>query len=321
MTETTSSTEALTENPGGTAFFNAPRREVCEHGQVALLGVPSDALVTARAGTSGGPDALRLASDAVGMYNVCRDRTFRRGAEAGVVDLGNLRTNRFTPETTLSRVYQAARGIFQKGARPLLVGGDHALTYSSVRAAAELYPEMYLLHIDAHFDATDPAQRECSINHGTYIRNLIENDILRGNQILQLGMRGYQWCATGPQFVHEHDVWRMEMQAFEKQGIDPFLRQLHRTDKAPLYVSLDIDSVDPAFAPGTGEHMPGGFSSREIIRIVNEVFSGSFNIIGADLVELNPDCDPEGTTCSLAGVLLAEMVDGMIEPYDTDKHS
>jgi len=291
-------------------FFNVKHEAIPQAQAPAMLGVPADTLVTELPGTSAAPQALRYTTGKIGSYNVSEDRVLDRPF-SGIVDLGNLKTSRSEPEKTLSRVTQTVDNIFSLGAYPVIVGGDHSLTYGSVRAAIEHFSALRLLHIDAHYDATSPAEHNCRINHGTYIRNLIAEDILPGSNIMQAGMRNYQWRASGCRFVYNNNVWTMPMREINTGGFSPLFEELNRLSGAPLYVSLDIDSIDPAFAPGTGEHMPGGFYSREILTMVRDLFSGGHRVIGCDLVEVNPLRDPDGRTCSLAAELLAIMVDGL----------
>lgn len=296
--------------PAAMTFFNVRHGVAPANNAIAMLGVPADTLVTELPGTSAGPEALRHASNDVGSYNVSDDRILDR-SRSEIMDLGNIRINRAEPEKTLSLLYQVVSNIFSLGSFPVIIGGDHSLTYGSVKSAAENFPDLRLVHIDAHYDATASSEHSCRINHGTYIRNLITENILAGPNILQAGMRDYQWRASGYRFVSRHEVWTMPMKDIHNAGITPLFDELQNLKDRPLYISLDIDSVDPAFAPGTGEHMPGGFYSREILAIIRELFSGKYRVVGCDLVEFNPMRDPAGCTGALAAELLAIMVDGL----------
>ena len=278
-----------------------------------MLGVPSDSLITESPGASEGPDAIRQASQHTGSYSVS-DQKLSDRRNSRLADIGNVQTNRADPEETLSFTYHTVCSILEIGAAPVVVGGDHSLTYGCVKAAAEHYPDVCLLHIDAHYDATDPSEYGCRINHGTYVRNLIQDNIIGGSQIIQIGMRDYQWSASAYNFISSNAVWTLPIREFENEGAKPFFNKLNELKNIPLYISLDIDSVEPAFAPGAGEDMPGGFYSREILAIIKRIFAGQHKIIGCDLVEVNPLRDSRGITCSLAAELLGLMVDGLTKP-------
>lgn len=297
---------------GRNTFFNLNSGNNLKPGQPAFLGVPADTLITELPGASGAPAALRRASASVGRFKVSNNHIASE-LLSGAADLGDLRVCRDNPEKTLTALYQVTREILNFGALPLTVGGDHSLTYSCVRAAAERFPNLQLIHIDAHYDATNPAEHRCRINHGTYIRNLVDDDIIPGNRIFQIGMRDRQWSESGYKYILDNKVWILPMKGFSISGAASLLSELRKHQELPIYVSVDIDSVDPAFAPGAGEHMPGGFYSREIISLLEDIFSGEFSVIGGDLVEVNPILDPDGRTCSLAAELLAIMAEGMIK--------
>ncbi len=304
--------------PEGESFFNLHTDTRPRPGAPALLGVPCDTLITELPGAAEGPAALREASKGVGHYKVSENRNLDQERKKAV-DLGNIKPHRLDPEQSLTRVCQTVGRILDAKAFPLLIGGDHSLTYGSVKAMAKRFPEVRLLHIDAHYDTTDPAEHGCRINHGTYIRNLIEEKIVPGYQVLQIGMRDFQWSASGREFAARQEVWMLPMRDFQNSGSRPLFEKIKAAEGSPVYISLDIDSVDPAFAPGAGEHMPGGFYSREIISVMEELFAGDFPVIGGDLVEVNPVRDLDGRTCSLAAELLAIMMDGLIKTKTAGK--
>ncbi|MEX0654844.1 MAG: arginase family protein [Phycisphaeraceae bacterium] len=290
-------------------FFNAPAVDAPLPGKVAFVGVPFDALSTERGGSADAPAALRRASHHVGRYRVSTGDVIDWGECC--VDLGDVAVNRFDVTSSFEPVRQAVAACLAGGATPLLVGGDHSLTYPAVTAAAHAHADLRLVQIDAHHDATDPRHWRCRYNHGTFVRNLIADGRLTGPGVVQIGIRDFQWHESGALFLREHDVRIHPMHAIDRHGFDPLLAELRAAPRQPTYVTFDIDSLDPAFAPGTGEHMCGGFSSREALRLVRELFDGSLNIVAADLVEVVPTLDPTGRTAALASQLLALMADGL----------
>lgn len=290
-------------------FFDAPRAAAPPPGKAALIGVPFDALSTERRGSAEGPAALRAATTQIGSYRVSAGRTIDWAARA--VDLGDAAVNRFEPSSGFEPVREAVAGALDAGARPICVGGDHSLSYAAVTAAAAAHPGLRLVQIDAHHDATDPAQWRCRYNHGTFVRNLIDDHALAGDAVIQIGVRDFQWRDSGARFLHERGARCFSMAAIDREGLGPALDAIRAEPDRPTYLTFDIDSLDPAYAPGTGEHMTAGLTAREATRLVRELFDGAIHLVAADLVELAPAFDATGRTTALAAHLLALMTDGL----------
>lgn len=307
-TSSHSSIAALTALTSAT-FFELPSDRVFETGHVVMVGAPTDASCTEKAGSADAPRALRQWSRKVGHYCVS-ERTLMNQRRAAGVDGGDLRLDGFSPKQTFDAIFACTSAIAGQNGVPLLVGGDHSITYPALAAIARRYDDVRLIQFDAHHDATDPAEWKCQYNHGTWVRNLIADGAVRGEQIVQIGIRDFQWSASGGRFVRQHGISVFSMHDFEEELAD-FLKLLELEPARPTYVTFDIDCVDPAFAPGTGENMVGGFTSREVLRLVKAVFHGQKRIVGADLVEVAPSLDSSGRTCALASHLLALMVDGI----------
>ena len=293
-------------------FFNMPAGSLADGplpARVAMIGVPFDALSTERGGSAAAPGALRAASRGVGRYRVSMQAVMDwRGC---CVDLGDVPVNRFDPFSSFGPVKRAVAACLAADARPVLVGGDHSLTYPAVTAATQVYDDLRLVQIDAHHDATDPARWRCRYNHGTFVRNLIDDGRLTGPRVHQVGIRDFQWHEGGAMYLRDRGAHIHPMHVIDGEGFEPLLAELRADPGQPTYVSFDIDSLDPAFAPGTGEHMCGGFSSREAMHLLRELFDGRIRIVAADLVEVVPSLDPTGRTVALASQLLALMVDGL----------
>ncbi|MEX0885225.1 MAG: arginase family protein [Phycisphaeraceae bacterium] len=294
-------------------FLNAPASDAPAAGKVAFVGVPFDALSTERGGSADAPAALRLASHGVGRYRVSTGEVVAWRERC--VDLGDVTVNRFDPASSFEPVVDVVERCLAAEAVPLLVGGDHSLTYPAVTAAAQRHADLRLVQIDAHHDATDPARWRCRYNHGTFVRNLIDDGRLTGPRVFQLGIRDFQWHESGALFLRERAARVFPMHEIDRQGFArvfaELLTELREAPRQPTYVTFDIDSLDPAFAPGTGEHMGGGLSSREALHLVRELFDGSIHIVAADLVEVVPVLDPTGRTLALASQLLAQMAAGL----------
>ncbi|MFP3937737.1 MAG: arginase family protein [Phycisphaerae bacterium] len=300
----------LTDTPGEPTFFTAPHAQSLRPGQVGLIGAPVDALVTERRGAADAPDVLRRRSVHTGSYSVS-DRSLRK-RRSGCVDVGNLRVDSATSAGELfEAVSRAVSTVVSAKAVPLLVGGDHSITYPAVTALAETHGTLRVVQIDAHVDATDPSEWNCRWNHGTWLRNLIEDGAVKGEDVTQIGVRDFQYSESGPTFAAEHGVTMFTPEHYAARGAQAIINDLLKASDRPVYVTLDMDAVDPAFAPGTGEPMPGGLTSREVLGLVRSVFESDLNIVGADLVEVVPVWDCAEITIALATNLLARMTDGL----------
>lgn len=293
--------------PAQGTFFGMPAGRAAAPSSAALLGIPFDALSTEQRGAADGPDALRACSPKLGGYSV-RDGRWIDHRQAAA-DLGNLRGEWLDPQRLFEGVRGACRAVLAAGAAPLLVGGDHSITYPAVTAAAETYPDLQLLQVDAHYDATDPAERGRRWDHGSFVRNLIEDGAVRGERVLHVGVRDFQWSPSGAEFLATHQSWSLPMGEYRRSGLKSLGRRLAGSAGAPTYLSIDLDAADPAFAPGVAEVMVGGFSARELIHLLEAVQASPARVIAADLVEFVPARDIGGRTCMLAAHLLAEALE------------
>ena len=276
---------------------------------LVMMGVPCDGLVTENPGAAAAPLSLRSCTQKVGAYSVSDARSTSR-RDAGI-DAGDVVINRFDGEGNFQTILACVRHVVQRGAVPLLVGGDHSLTYPAVTAVAGQHGKLRLVQIDAHHDATHPAEWGCRYNHGTFVRNLIEDQVLPGSRIHQVGVRDFQFSGSGAAFVSEHGVHVVPMNQFDREGPTGLIEALRSERSGQIYLTLDIDSVDPAYAPGTGENMVGGLTCRQILHLVKAIVTSGVPIAGADLVEVVPSRDPSGRTCALASHLLALIVDAI----------
>ncbi len=308
----TASVEPIPLLPPQNTFFNAPFNDQPHQDEVALAGVGYDALSTELGGAAEAPCALRRATASLGAYSITKRKRYKR-SQAPLVDAGDISTFRFDPKTTWHNIRMVSSALINAGAIPIMVGGDHSLTYPVITAFAEKYRNLRLIHIDAHCDATDPQDWSCTFNHGTYIRNIIEDGLIPGPRIHQIGIRDYQWRDSGGTYLQEKACNLCTAEEFGLHGTQPLLEKLKDSPQEPTYITFDMDSVDPAFAPGVAEHMPGGLSSREVIALVRALFTSGLRIVGADLVELVPHRDPHGYTTALASNVLGQMVDGLFD--------
>ncbi len=269
--------------------------ETLEPGHVALLGVPWDAHSSFLRGPALAPRQIRAALHS-GAMNLCAENGHDLEADANWHDLGDLAIP-VGDEAALATITGAAASVLARGARVLALGGDHAVSFPLLRAYGEAYPGLAVLHLDAHSDLYDELDGDRLSHACPFARALEEGRITR---LVQVGIR-----TLNP---HQRDQARrfgvevVEMRDWQP-GIDLRLA-------GPLYLSLDLDALDPAFAPGVSHHEPGGFTTREVLGIIQSL---PVPLIGADLVEFNPVRDPTGITAALAAKLVKEILAQMLD--------
>ncbi len=302
-------------------FFNLPvalTPEDLRAGQVnvAILGAPLD-MGSGMRGAGFGPRALRTSETYVGWgtysnphLHVMVDWT----KELNVVDYGDAAIDYLSTERTMEPVRQMVREVAQTGAIPFIVGGDHSLEYPNVAGVADVYGKenVGVIHFDAHYDAGTPHGGHL-ISHGQPIRRLINEGHVLGKNYIQVGLRGYWPGEDGFQWMREQGFRYHTMAEIEREGWDAVMgRVLAEATDGPqhLYISLDIDVLDPAYTPGTGTPEPGGLTPRELFPLVRNLCAQK-NLVGFDLVEVNPLVDPGYTTALNANRLLRECLTGV----------
>jgi arginase len=263
-------------------------------GQVALLGVPWDAHSSFLHGAALAPPQIRAALHS-GAVNLCAENGHDLGADDRWRDLGDLLVPA-DDDSALTTISDAAAAILERGGRLLALGGDHAVSFPLLRAYGEAHPGLTVLHLDAHPDLYDELDGDRLSHACPFARAMEEVRIAR---LVQVGIRTLnphqraQAARFGVEIVEMRD-WRPE-------------RDLRLA--APLYLSLDLDALEPAFAPGVSHHEPGGFTTREVLGIIQSLPEP---LVGADLVEFNPVRDPSGITAALAAKLVKEILAQML---------
>jgi len=268
--------------------------DALEPGQVALLGVPWDAHSSFLRGPALAPRLIRVALHS-GAMNLCAENGHDLGADDRWRDLGDLSIPA-GDEAALATITGAASAILKWGGRLFALGGDHAVSFPLLRAYGKAHPGLTVLHVDAHPDLYDELDGDHLSHACPFARALEEGRIAR---LVQVGIRTlnqHQWAQA-----RRFDVEVVEMRDW-RPGMDLGL-------SGPLYLSLDLDALDPAFAPGVSHHEPGGFTTREVLGIIQSL---PVPLVGADLVELNPVRDPTGITAALAAKLVKEILAQML---------
>ncbi|MCP4420656.1 MAG: agmatinase [Chloroflexi bacterium] len=258
---------------------------------VAVVGVPSDENSSFLRGPAQAPSQIRHVLHS-GASNLCAENGHDLGQEQRLLDVGDmpLGTNTWLANGSPT-ITQHIAALLEKETRVLSLGGDHAVTYPIVQAFAAKYPNLTILHLDAHPDLYDEFEGN-PVSHASPFARIMEAGLAR--RLVQVGIRTLNGAQKAQ--ANRFGVEIIEMMAWQPG----MLLNL----EGPLYLSLDMDALDPAFAPGVSHHEPGGFSTREVIQIIQEI---DVPLVGADIVELNPVRDPLGVTTAVAAKLLKEI--------------
>jgi guanidinobutyrase len=224
-----------------------------------------------------------------------------------IADIGDVAINTFNLLKSIDIIEQAYDQIAAHGAAPFTLGGDHTIVLPILRALAKIHGPVGVVHIDAHADVNDVMFGE-RIAHGTPFRRLVEEKLVEPSRVVQIGLRTTGYAADdfdwprqqGFRVVQAEDCWH--------KSLTPLMEEVREQlgDEGPVYISFDIDGLDPAYAPGTGTLEPGGLTSAQAFEIVRGC--RGLNVIGGDMVEVSPAYDHGGITATLAANLLYEML-------------
>ena len=284
---------------------------------VAVCGVPWDGTVSGRSGTHLGPLAIRSA-DYLGGYGSSLPHLDVRVdplEHLRACDYGDAAVLVGNTLGTFDAVQGFIAGIVGTGAVPLILGGDHAITWPTATAVADHYGhgKVGIVHFDAHAD-TAPDSPGSLAGHGTPMRKLIESGAVPGKNFVQVGLRGYWPDKPVLDWMETHQLRTHFMAEIRRDGFDAVLERAvdEAMDSADfLYISLDVDVCDPAYAPGTGTPEPGGLTSADVLRAVRRL-SAEVGIVGMDVVEVSPPYDGNaGITALLAHRAVREAMTGM----------
>ncbi|HLS68731.1 MAG TPA: agmatinase [Kiloniellales bacterium] len=281
--------------------------------QVALVGMPMDLGVTNRPGSRFGPRALRTI-ERIGPYNhVLKCAPVH---ELRVADIGDVPfRSRYKLEQSHADIEQHVNKIVSAGVTPLSVGGDHSITHPILKAIGKDKP-VGLIHIDAHCD-TGGGFDGTKFHHGGPFRNAVLDGVLDPTRTIQIGIRGsaeYLW-----EFSYESGMTVIHAEEMPAMGIAAIVEKVRQVvGEGPTYLSFDVDSIDPAFAPGTGTPEVGGPSTREILELLRGL--KGLNLVGGDVVEVAPEYDATTNTAHVGAQVLFEILSLMVfSPHVTGK--
>ena len=263
-----------------------------EHAGIVLFGAPFDGTASYRKGARLGPQEMRNAGDdGIETYSPYQDMDLE---DIRVCDIGDLSLPPDDAFAALAIIEQTAARIAKDGKRPVMLGGEHLVTLGVVRALAAVHDDLHVIHLDAHADVRDDYLGE-KLSHATVMRRVW--DILGDGRIFQYGIR------SGDREELRWAGGRMHTHMFDVQGIEYALAQ---TAGHPVYLTVDLDVLDSSVLPGTGTPEAGGISFNDLIGAF-AALSGA-NVVGADLTELSPPCDPGGASTAAACKALRELL-------------
>ena len=271
---------------------------------IALIGVPYDGATENRPGPRHGPREIRnMSSFTRTVHHVTRVNPYEL---CNVADLGDVSfTNPFDMQQCFADITEFFRKICAAGALPLSVGGDHSISFPILRAVAAERP-VGMVHIDAHTDTSDHEFGH-KFTHGTPFRRAMDEGLLDPKRTIQIGIRGAQNSEESWQSSEDAGIRVMFMEEFTAIGVEATLEEARRVvGQGPSYISFDIDSLDPAFAPGTGTPEIGGLTPIQAQALIRGL--AGLNLIGGDVVEVSPPFDPSGNTALVGATMLYEIV-------------
>lgn len=272
---------------GPVSFGNAPYTQdpaLLAGFDVAIVGAPTDDLVSDRPGTRFGPRAIRAASCPSGPQLETKVDAF---AELRIVDYGDAAVRPADPVRSAAAIRETVGEVLDAGLIPIVLGGDHSIAEPDLEACAARHGPLGLVHFDTHTD-TGKKVFGLEISHGTPMYRLVESGAVDPKRYVQIGLRGYWPGEEEFAWQAERGITSFFMHDVRDDGIDSVLeRAIGIVGAGPVFLSVDIDVLDPAYAPGTGTPEPGGMTSVELLKAVR-VVAERLELVGADLVEVIP---------------------------------
>ncbi|AZH80095.1 agmatinase [Microbacterium sp. Y-01] len=289
---------------GIATFARLPRIEDVPRADIAVVGIPFDSGVSYRPGTRFGPSHVRESSRLLRPYNPAQDVSPFQLAQ--VVDAGDIPVNPFDLTEAVTEVERAALALGEQVQRLVAIGGDHTVALPLLRAVAAKHGPVAVLHFDAHLDTWD-TYFGAPITHGTPFRRASEEGLIDLTASCHVGTRGPLYSKQDLEDDERLGFSIVSSEYIEEHGVEAAIdRILTRIGDKPLYVSIDIDVLDPAHAPGTGTPEAGGLTSRELLRILRALRER--DIVGADVVEVSPAYDHAQMTGIAASHVVYELV-------------
>ena len=270
-----------------------------ESAQAVIYGMPMDYTVSFRPGSRFGPAAIRRSSVGLEEYSPYLDKHLE---EVAYFDAGDLLLPFGNAGKSLELIGEYVQKLLNDGKVPVGLGGEHLVSWPVIREVFAKYPELKLIHIDAHADLREQYEGE-PLSHSTPIRKAA--NLIGGKNVYQFGIR------SG---MREEFAWgRENVNFFPFEVLEPLRKVLPDFEGKPVYVTIDIDVLDPSAAPGTGTAEAGGITSKELLAAVHAIAGSGANVVGFDLVEVAPVYDPTEQTPIVAAKLIREMLLGFLK--------
>jgi agmatinase/guanidinopropionase len=289
---------------GIASFMRRPVTRDVRVGDVAIVGIPFDSGTSYRSGARFGPRAIREASLMLwGYNNALQVKPLER---LNVIDTGDVDVVPPSIEATYRNIQTEVTVLLEAGATVIALGGDHSISLPLLRAHHARHGPLSVIHIDAHPDTWSSEYAGQPYSHGTPFRRALEEGLLRNGGYVQVGLRGPTTEAGDLTEALRLGARLVTFDEAASMGIPRVIETIRQAVTPPIYLSLDIDAADPAFAPGTGTPEVGGFTSHQLLGLLRGL--AGLRIVGFDLVEVAPPFDPSGITAILAANLVFEML-------------
>ncbi|KPC75799.1 agmatinase [Thermoactinomyces vulgaris] len=286
------------EKYSGNVFIGAS--DDLEQAQAVLYGMPMDWTVSFRPGSRFGPARIRESSLVHEEYSHYLEREL---TEIVYYDAGDIPLAFGNPEKSLRQIGDFVRQVLDKKKMPIGMGGEHLVTWPVVQEVYKDYPDLAVIHIDAHADLRTDYEGE-PYSHATPLRKIAE--LIGGQNVYQFGIRSMTKDEVA--YVKEAGI-----HFYPFDVLEPLEKCLPSLAGRPVYVTIDIDALDPAHAPGTGTPEPGGITSKEMLAAIHAIARSEVNVVGADLVEVAPAYDHSEQTPVVAAKLIREMLLGFVK--------
>ncbi|KZZ83795.1 agmatinase [Bacillus sp. SJS] len=271
-----------------------------EESEAVIYGMPMDWTVSYRPGSRFGPSRIREVSIGLEEYSAYLDRELE---EVKYFDAGDIPLPFGNPQRSIDMIEEYIDGLMAADKFPLGMGGEHLVSWPVMKAVAKKYPDLAIIHMDAHTDLREEYEGE-PLSHSTPIRKIAEH--IGPENVYSFGIRSgmkeeFQWAKEAGMHISKFEV------------LEPLKEILPKLAGRPVYVTIDIDVLDPAHAPGTGTVDAGGITSRELLASIHEIARSEVKVVGADLVEVAPIYDPSEQTANTASKLIREMILGWVQ--------
>ncbi|QUG40451.1 agmatinase [Psychrobacillus sp. INOP01] len=288
----------FSEEYSGNVFIKS--KQNYEEAQAVIYGMPMDWTVSYRPGSRFGPGRIREASIGLEEYSPYLDRELD---DVNYFDAGDIPLPFGNADKSLELIAGFIRQLLLNGKIPVGMGGEHLVSWPVMKTVADNYDNLAIIHMDAHTDLREEYEGE-PLSHSTPIRKIAE--YIGPKNVYSFGIRSgmkeeFDWAKENGMQIHKFEV------------LEPLKKVLPTLEGRPVYVTIDIDVLDPAHAPGTGTVDCGGITSRELLASIHAIANSGVNVVGFDLVEVAPNYDPSEQTVNTASKLLREMILGWVK--------